>query len=216
MVGHRPRRPRGLGVTVGRARGSLNTSRPALAITGAVLVFTSLGCGGSVVEIGSSDAATGSSSGVGVGSSGSGSGGGSGSGPSGCSGATCDGCCTMARSTCPGGTCVLPSSSSSGSSGGGTCTCPGGCCDATGACFAGVIDTLCGGSGGRCTDCTASGQMCDGGTCAPPPPAPTCVGNDASACPVTCIAVVGAPCCKGYGGACGCMIRPEYGTGACQ
>jgi hypothetical protein len=207
---------------------SVNASGRVFAVPAAVVVCAALGCGGNVVEIVNSDASTGST-GMGSGSSGSGSGGKSGSGPTTCSGATCAGCCTQtgfcaggsgdnacgvggppcqdcttAGSTCQGGTCVHPSSSSSGSSSGGTCTCPGGCCDATNSCYAGVIDMLCGGSGGQCVDCTASGQVCQGGTCVSPSPPPTCVGSDASSCQIAC--VIGEPCCKGDGVTCGCML----------
>lgn len=148
----------------------------------AVVVCAALGCGGKVVEIVSLDASPSiSSSGVVAGGSGSGSGG------------------------------EGPSSSSSGSSSGATCACPGGCCDTTNTCYAGIIDQLCGQSGGACTDCTASGQLCSGGTCVLNPSV-TCIGDDPSACQTSCVSFQSA-CCKGYGGACGCVL---IGTSTCQ
>jgi hypothetical protein len=182
------------------------TSHRTFAATAVVVACAALGCGGNVIEIVSSDAATGSSgggstSGVGGGSSGSGSNAGTGSGaitPVGCEGGTC-----LAQPS---------SSSSSGSSSGAACTCPGGCCDTTHACFAGVTDQLCGHSGGACTDCTASGLLCNGGTCVVNP-STTCIGDDASACQGFCGSSFESACCKGYGGACGCML---VGTPICQ
>ncbi len=39
-------------------------------------------------------------------------------------------------------------------------TCFAGCCDATGACVAGVADTACGSGGGSCVDCVSGSNLC--------------------------------------------------------
>jgi hypothetical protein len=40
-------------------------------------------------------------------------------------------------------------------------TCPNGCCDASGLCEAGFLDTACGQAGATCANCSASGSTCD-------------------------------------------------------
>ena len=58
--------------------------------------------------------------------------------------------------------------SSSGSAPSGMCgnqACSG-CCDTTGACQTGPVDTYCGTEGVACEDCTAAGLTCQSGVCA--------------------------------------------------
>ncbi len=55
----------------------------------------------------------------------------------------------------------LPSTGDDGSAPMGNCGPCSGCCDSNGNCQAGNSDTACGPSGGICTDCQNTGQMCD-------------------------------------------------------
>ncbi len=106
-------------------------------------------------------------------------------------------------------------------------TCANGCC-ANGACASGMDDNACGQSGGVCTDCTATNQVCSFGSCiagnesssgssAPgpgssssggsatsPPTNPAGGGScDLSSCTNPCFPL-GLPCCTSAG-ACGCI-----------
>jgi|HubBroStandDraft_6_1064221.scaffolds.fasta_scaffold58570_3 hypothetical protein len=154
-----------------------------------VLFVSALGCGGRL-----SGSATGLSE-AGASGSGSSSGGETSSSSSG-------GGVSSGSTGLPGGS----SSSGSASSGndatsGGTCACPGGCCDTTNTCYAGVIDQLCGQSGGACIDCTASGQQCNEGVCAVPSGS-SGGGQCDAACPAC---AVGTPFCSSAG-ACQCCV----------
>jgi hypothetical protein len=175
-----------------------------------VLFVSALGCGGrlSGSATGLSEAGatvSGSSSGGETGSSSGGSGSSTGSG----SGAT-DGADASPPST------PAP------------CACPGGCCDTTNTCYAGVIDQLCGQSGGACIDCAASGRQCNQGVCGVLPScnATTCpgccdmtdtcqVGTDPTACGTggeNCTACASDQVCSE--GA--CVVGGSSGGGPCD
>jgi len=102
--------------------------------------------------------------------------------PSGCSAATCMGCCSS-------GACITSPSVAACGFGGNACqvckgtqvctdgactdqttcdatSCKTGCCDDKGACQAGSTDAICGTAGGKCAACdTGTGQVCLAGKC---------------------------------------------------
>ncbi len=104
-------------------------------------------------------------------------------------------------------------------------TCASGCC-ANRTCAGGTDDTACGQTGGNCTDCTATNQVCSFGSCIAgneTSPAPTDTGTGSSPpsgmtpprnpvpstscggsmCTNACFPL-GLPCCTSAG-ACGCI-----------
>lgn len=58
-----------------------------------------------------------------------------------------------------------------GSGGSCTTTCASGCCDTSGNCQSGALDNACGSGAQACVDCTATGGMCQSGSCSGSPPA---------------------------------------------
>ena len=107
-------------------------------------------------------------------------------------GAGCTSCASLKQTCDPDGNCVPPAPCTAGCAG---------CCE-QGTCVLIATDTRCGVNGSKCADCTASGEKCESGACAP---ATTC---GVTTCPGCCDAsgkcqVGGADtACGGSGGPC--------------
>ncbi len=80
--------------------------------------------------------------------------------------------CMGQNQVCTGQACVPPPP---------TCTaanCPG-CCDPSGTCFAGFLNTRCGSGGSTCADCSSTGSTCNGSV------TPRVCANQQSTCPAS-------------------------------
>jgi len=120
------------------------------------------------------------------------------SGSTGCSSATCKGCCDGAGNCAAGssstacglgGQICIDCSAASGTCSGGVCltppptcdakSCPKGCCSGT-ACLPGTLDSFCGTGGVACANCPAQGASCHAQKCVGSPP--KCNGTNCTGC----------------------------------
>jgi hypothetical protein len=171
-----------------------------------------------------------------------------------CGPATCKGCCD-GTGTCVGGTastacgaggvsCASCAASGEQCSAGGVCqtppppcgpaTCAVGCCDGSGACQDGFLDTQCGSAGASCADCTTQGSTCDvnvsprvcqGAQTTCPAPYPSCPAGTTTPAPAVQTGVCtgqdlaeAQAACAGGANAAGCQafLQTLKGNGAAK